>query len=437
MQRRFIMVVLILLLCLSAGGMARSAYAEDAQGAPVVVINIKGEIDGGQTALVHRALEDAKAKNARAVLVEIDTFGGLVDAATAIRDMIGDSSLETICYVKNRAWSAGALIALSNKKIAIAPGGSIGAAEPIPATEKTVAALKAEFAATANKFGRNPLVAEAMVDKSLGFPGYAAPGQILALTDYQAVKVGYADLVAANRNEVLAHYGLAGYPVLEYSQGWTEKLAGWLSNPTVRAGLISLIFLAIFTEIKTAGLGAAAFIGFAAALLLFGSGWITGLDSWVEILLFISGAVLIVLEVHAPGTGIFGLGGILCIFASFFLTLGGDVAALNMLAASLLVAVIIFALILKKLPSSRLWARLVLKNAETTTDGFVSGQDYQPYLGRTGVARTLLRPAGVVEVDGVQLDVVSEGRFIVAGTIVKVVAVSGQRIVVRPVDDTK
>jgi len=434
MQRKFILVGLILLLCLTAGLPARSAYAESA---PVVVIDIKGEIDAGQTALVHKALEDAKAKNAQAILVEIDTFGGLVDSATAIRDMISDSSLETICYVKNRAWSAGALIALSNKKIAIAPGGSIGAAEPIPTTEKTVAALKAEFAATANKYGRNPRVAEAMVDKSLGFPGYAKPGEILALTDYQAVKVGYADLVAANRNEVLAHYGLAGAPLLEYSQGWTEKLAGWLSNATVRAGLVSLIFLAIFTEIKTAGLGAAAFIGLAAALLLFGSGWLTGLASWVEILLFVSGAVLIVFEVHAPGTGIFGLGGILCIFASFFLTLGGDVAALDWLAASLLVAVVIFLLILKKLPSSRLWARLVLKNAETTTDGFVSGQDYQPYLGRTGVARTLLRPAGVVDIDGVQLDVVSEGRFIVAGTVVKVVAVSGQRIVVRPVDDTK
>ena len=138
---------------------------------PIISIAIKGEINGGQAALVHRAMADANSKGAKAVLIEIDTFGGLVDAAVSIRDMIVNSPVTTICYVKNRAWSAGALIALSHKHIAIAPGGSIGAAEPIPTTEKTVAALKAEFAATANRTGRNPKVAEAMVDKSLGFPG--------------------------------------------------------------------------------------------------------------------------------------------------------------------------------------------------------------------------------------------------------------------------
>ena len=131
---------------------------------PVISISIKGEINGGQAALVHKAMTDAGSKQAQAVLIEIDTFGGLVDSAVSIRDMIINSPVPTICYIKNRAWSAGALIAVSHKHIAIAPGGSIGAAEPIPTTEKTVAALKAEFAATANRTGRNPQVAEAMVD---------------------------------------------------------------------------------------------------------------------------------------------------------------------------------------------------------------------------------------------------------------------------------
>lgn len=432
MRRVSIGLVLAVLVAVASGFAAPVVHGA---AAPVVIINIKGEIDGGQSALVHKAMVEAKAQNARAVLVEIDTFGGLVNAATAIRDMISDSPVETICYIKNRAWSAGALIALSHKRIAIAPGGSIGAAEPIPTTEKTVAALKAEFAATANKTGRNPRVAEAMVDKSLGFPGYAEPGQILALTDYQAVQVGYADLVATDRAAVLAYYGLADAPQQEYSQGWAEKLAGWLSNPTVRGGLLSLMFLAILTEIKTAGLGLAAFIGLLAALLFFGSGWLTGLSGWMEILLFIGGAILILLELHAPGFGLFGLGGVACIFASFFLTLGGDVAALNLLAIALVIAVVIFLLIVKRLPSSRLWQKLVLKDAETTSEGFVSGHDYRPYLGRSGVTLTLLRPAGMVDIDGVHLDVVSEGQYIQTGTRIKVVSVSGHRIVVRPTDD--
>ena len=424
---------LAVVLILASSLISLPASAEGA--APVVLINIKGEIDGGQAALVHKAMAEAKSKNAQAVVVEIDTFGGLVDAATAIRDMISDSPVLTVCYVKNRAWSAGALIALSHRKIAIAPGGSIGAAEPIPTTEKTVAALKAEFASTANKTGRNPKVAEAMVDKSLGFPGYAEPGQILALTDYQAVQVGYADLVAGDRGAVLAHYGLSEAPLLEFSQGWAEKLAGWLSNPTVKGILISLIILAIMAEIKTAGLGIGAFIALLCALLLFGSGWITGLSGWVEIALFIGGAVLFILELHAPGLSIFGIGGIICILASFFFTLGGDMRALNILAFSLVAAVIAFMMIVKRLPSSKLWARLVLKDAETTTAGFVSGQDYQAYLGKTGIALTLLRPAGMIDIDGAHLDVVSEGKYIPAGTMVKVVSVIGQRIVVRLVSD--
>jgi membrane-bound serine protease (ClpP class) len=431
-MRRFALILTMLAFAVS---LAAGPTVHGQGGAPVIVINIKGEIDGGQAALVHKAMAEAKEKNARAVLIEIDTFGGLVDAATVIRDRISEAPVETICHIKNRAWSAGALIAIAHKKIAIAPGGSIGAAEPIPATEKTIAALKAEFAATANKSGRNPRVAEAMVDKTLGLPGYAEPGQILALTDYQAVKVGYADLVAAERAEVLEHFGLAGAPLIEYHQGWAEKLAGFLSNPVVKSALLTLIFLAIMTEIKTAGLGVAALVGLGAVLLFFASQWLTGLAGWVEIALFIAGAVLIVIEIYTPGMGLFGLGGILCILASFFLTLGGDLTALNLMAVSLVIALGIFLLIVKKLPSSRLWARLVLRDAETTSAGFVSAEDYQGYLGRTGVVLKILRPAGLVDIDGAHLDVVSEGQFIVAGTKVKVVSVSGNRIVVRPLTD--
>jgi membrane-bound serine protease (ClpP class) len=426
-----ILITLMLALAFALTTVPAAYCAE----APVVVINIKGEIDGGQAALVHKALAEAKTKGAKAVLVEIDTFGGLVDAATVIRDKIGEAGVDTICYVKNRAWSAGALIAIAHKKIAIAPGGSIGAAEPIPATEKTIAALKAEFAATANKTGRDPRVAEAMVDKTLGLPGYAEPGKILALTDYQAVKVGYADLVAAERSEVLAHFGLAGAPVVEYTQGWAEKMAGWLSNPMVKSALITLIFLALLTEIKTGGLGLGAIIGVGAVLLFFASQWLSGLAGWMEIILFIVGACLIVFEIFTPGMGIFGLGGIVCILASFFLTLGGDLTALNLLAGSLVAAVVIFLIILRKLPTSRLWSRLVLKDAETSSAGFVSSGDYKSYLGQTGITLTLLRPAGVIDIAGTHLDVVSEGQYIKPGNKVKVVSVSGNRIVVRPIED--
>ncbi|EAX47526.1 protein of unknown function DUF107 [Thermosinus carboxydivorans Nor1] len=407
--------------------------ADDRQ--PVLLIPIKGEINGSQAALVRRVLTEASAQKAQAVLIEIDTFGGLVDPAVAIRDIIIDYPLPTICYVKNRAWSAGALIALAHKHIVIAPGGSLGAAEPIPATEKTIAALKAEFAATANKRGRDPRIAEAMVDKTLGLPGYAQPGQILALTDYQAQQVGYADLVAPDRETVLRRYGLENAPLIEHAPGWAERAAGWLSDPMVKSLLLSIIFLAVLTEIKTAGMGVAALLGLVAALHFFGSQWLTGFAGWLEILLFVGGLVLLAIEIYVPGFGFFGIIGTVSILVSFFLTLGGGLFALNVLAGSLILAVIIFLVIVKHLPTSKLWTKLVLKESETTQAGFVSARDYSQFIGKTGTVISFLRPAGVIEIEGTQLDVLSEGRYVPPGTRVMVVSVNGSRIVVRPIND--
>lgn len=425
MIRTICLLVLLIMLPLNIVGATANQ--------PVIVVTLKGEIDAGQAALIHRALLEAESQNAQALLMEIDTFGGLVDAAVSIRDRISDSPLKTICFVKNRAWSAGALIAIAHKHIAIAPGGSIGAAEPIPTTEKTIAALKAEFSATASKSGRNPRIAEAMVDKTLGFPGYAAPGQILALTDNQAKEVGYADLVTTDRAAVLNHFGLGNTPVVTFQQEWPEKLTGILSSPTVKSLLLSIIFLAVMTEIKTAGMGVAAFIGLVAAALFFGSQWLSGIAGWLEILLFMGGILLIVIELYTPGAGIFGIAGIVSIFASIFLTLGGGLVALNMLAISLVIAVVVFLFILRWLPTSKLWARLVLRDSTQSQQGYVSSQDYSKFLNKTGIVTSLLRPSGVIEIEGTWLDVVSEGQFIEPGVHVKVVSVTGNRIVVRPI----
>lgn len=424
---------MITILGLAPSQLVPAAAASD----QVIAVVIKGEIDGGQAALIQRAFSEASRLNAKAVIVEIDTFGGQVDAAVQMRDKISDSPVQTIAYIKNRAWSAGALIAIAHKNIAIVPGGSIGAAEPIPTTEKTVAAVKAEFAATANKTGRNPRVAEAMVDKSLGFPGYAEPGQILALTDYQAIQVGYADVVASDREAVLAHFGLAGQPVVEYQLEGIERFAGWLSNPTVKSALLTLVFLAIMTEIKTAGMGVAAIVAIIGAILFFGSQWLTGVAGLLEILLFIGGIVLLIVELYVPGFGFFGIAGLGSILASFFLTLGGDLPALTSMTLSLAAAIIIFLFIVKRLPTSKLWKHVVLQDAETTQQGFTSAADHSRYIGKTGKTLTQLRPAGIIEIDGVRLDVVSEGQFVPVGVAVRVIAIEGGRIAVHPVEDNK
>ena len=411
--------------------------ATAADSSPVVVVSIQGEIDAGQTALVYKALGEAADKKAGTLLVEIETFGGQVDAAVKIRDMISDSKLRTICYVKNRAWSAGALIAISHQHIVMAPGGSMGAAEPIPTTEKTVSAVRAEFAATATKMGRNPKVAEAMVDKTLGYAQYASPGKILSLVDFQAVEVGYADLVAPERAAVLSYYGLQGAPVIEVQGGWAERIAGWLSDPLVKSALVGIIFLAVMTEIKTAGTGVAALIGILATALFFGTQWITGVATWVEVLLFLVGLILLAIELVIPGFGIFGIAGIACVLFSLFLTLGGGIGALNIMAGGTIAATVAFLLLLRYLPTSKLWHRLTLKDAQKNDRGYTSSVDLSALADKEGIVLTFLRPAGTVEIEGNVYDVVSEGRFVEPGARIKVLSVNGNRIVVRAIEELK
>ena len=105
--------------------------------------------------------------------------------------------------------------------------------------------------------------------------------------------------------------------------------------------------------------------------------------------------------------------------------------AVTMLSLSLIVAIIVFLLILKFLPSSKLWGKLVLNEVETGQAGFTSSDDHSLYLGREGVVVNLLRPAGIIEIDGIHIDVVSEGEYIEPGIKVKVVSVNGSRIVVH------
>jgi len=155
----------------------------------VLIVHIEGEIELGLTKYVERALKNLDG--VKGVIFVIDTFGGAVDAATQIRDKIlelNNKGILTIAWIKGRAWSAGALITLANKKIVFSSGGSLGAAEPIPATEKTISALKGEFESTCEANGRDPLIGAAMVDKEIEIEGLVKKGEILTLSKEMAKK---------------------------------------------------------------------------------------------------------------------------------------------------------------------------------------------------------------------------------------------------------
>ncbi|MBD5634624.1 MAG: ATP-dependent Clp protease proteolytic subunit, partial [Candidatus Eremiobacteraeota bacterium] len=175
-----------MLALVGALGTVRAAPAGGAVG-DVIIVPIEGTVDEGMAHLVQRAVAEANATHARAVVLDVNTPGGLVSAAFEIRDAMLSANVPTLAYVSERAYSAGALISLSARRIVMAPGSSIGAAEPIPNDPKHVSALRAEFASTAGLNHRDETLAAAMVDKSVAAPGYKKPGTILTFTAAEAL----------------------------------------------------------------------------------------------------------------------------------------------------------------------------------------------------------------------------------------------------------
>ena len=195
--------------------------------------------------------------------------------------------------------------------------------------------------------------------------------------------------------------------------------------------LLSILFLGLMVEFKTGGLGVGAMLGLTAAGVFFGSRYVQGLVSMVQIGIFLAGVLCIVIEMLAPTVGLLAGLGVAAMLYSVVLALGGTMNAVGALVAAVAIAVIIFVLIVKRLPSSRLWRKLVLHDSTTTESGYVSAETRMDLVGCTGRTETELRPSGRALVAGQPVDVVSEGAFIGKGTPVVVVSASGSRVVVR------
>ncbi|HHY09591.1 MAG TPA: hypothetical protein GX528_03400, partial [Firmicutes bacterium] len=214
MKKRFVLVI-ISLLCLAVPAAALAKVS-------VYSLPIKGEIEPGLAEFVARGLALAE-KNNGVLLLEINTFGGRVDAATEIKDMLVRTKTPVIAYVSERAWSAGALITLAAPQVGMAPGSSIGSAEPRPLDEKTVSALKAEFEATAQRVGRDGKVAAAMVDADVEIEGLVEKGKILSLSAKEALEWGFADVIGQNNHEILTYFGYDEYEIIHVTPHWAER----------------------------------------------------------------------------------------------------------------------------------------------------------------------------------------------------------------------
>jgi membrane-bound serine protease (ClpP class) len=408
-------------------------------------IPVTGTVEMGLAPFVERSLREAAAAGATAAVLELDTPGGRVDAAERISDALSDAPLPVYAWVNRRAFSAGALIALSTNRVYMRPGSVMGAATPVggdgvKAAEKYVSAMRSEFRAIAEARGLDPRVAEAMVDEAVEVPGVVAKGQLLSLSTEEAKRVGYA-AEAADWDALMGHIGAPGARVVEARANWAEQLVRFFSNPLVAPLLLSLGFLGLIVEIKTPSFGLAGVVGLACLALFFGSHLIIGLAGWESIILFAAGLVLLAVEAFVlPGFGVAGFLGILAVLASIVLSMvgrrptGTDIAvAGGVIAGSLAVVLVVSWQLLRHLSADQQRQRGTLWATTSRAQGYVASPLRTDLVGAEGVALTDLRPAGTARFGDERVDVVSEGPFVTAGTAVRITRAEGYRHVVRPV----
>lgn len=415
----------------------------------VYVVPIEGVIDLGLAPFVERVLEEAAGADAAAVILEINTFGGRVDAAVLIRDALLRARVRTVAFVNKRAISAGALITLASETIAMADGGTIGAAMPVeiglpgapaqPVAEKTVSYMRKEFRATAESRKRPPLLAEAMVDADVELPGVSEKGKLLTLTTEEALQHKLADFRADSLEAVLQSLDLADAEVRRVSQTWAETLVRFLTHPVVSSLLMTIGMLGIIVELRTPGLGVPGILGVASLALFFWGHWLVQLAGWEELLLVGIGLVLVATEVFViPGFGLAGVLGLTALLGGLGLSAVGTGATWTMIltavgrvAFSLVLAIAASLAVLRVLPSLPFGRRLILETElPAGAEGASAPESDRRWLGKRGTAASPLRPAGIAHIEGERVDVVSDGELIEAGEPIEVIRVDGNRIVV-------
>lgn len=432
-------LVFTLLVCLTAIAMPLKSDAEG-NAVKVYVVPLHNEVEKGLYNFLERAIKSAEQDGANAIIFDIDTPGGAVDAADKIGKLFSETDMKTIAFVNNRALSAGAFIALNADEIYMVPSGKMGSAAVITqdgnaADKKAQSYWRAAMINAAESSNRDPKYAEAMADEEIDLKDLGAPkGKLLTLTSSQANQIGYSEGTVNNQKELLKELGLEQAELIHFKESFADKAARFLTNPVVIPILLTIGSLGLVVELYSPGFGLPGIAGISSLLLFFYGHLVSGLAGYESLILFIIGIGLVLLEFFIT-SGLVGFLGFVAILASFFLA-SGDVEQMAVSIFIALLATFILAVILVKVFGKKLtlFNRLVLTDSTSTEGGYISNKDRHELLGKEGILLTDLRPAGTAVLDGERLDVVSEGSFVVKGTKVVVVKTEGSRIVVRPLE---
>ncbi len=432
-----------------------SSFSQDNQEKKLIYkFDIKKEIAPPVWHTTRLALEEAVLKGADIILIEMSTYGGLLESADSIRTKILDSPIPVFVFINHNAASAGALIAIACDSIYMTTGSSIGAATVVDQEGKVVpdkyqSYMRAMMRSTAEANGRDPNIAQAMVDPRIEIEGVIDSGSVLTFTASEAVKNGYCEGIAEDTEEVLKLAGIEEYEIIEQELTAMDKIISFLINPVVSGILIMVIVGGIYFELQAPGIGLPSIAAILAALLYFAPLYLEGLADHWEILVFVVGLILILVEIFAiPGFGVAGISGIFLVIAGLTLSLIDNVGFnfrpvdFNKLISSFFLVIIsIFISIVgsyyltKSLFSrNRLFGSLALETVQSSEDGFTTSDSrYREMVGRKGIAQTILRPAGKVMISDESFDATAITGYIEKGDEIEVVRYETTQLFVKRV----
>jgi len=421
----------------------------------VYVFKISDEIAKPVWYKTKKALKEASAMKADYILIQMNTYGGLLEIADSIRTAILNTKIPVWVFIDNNAASAGALISIACDSIYMREGANIGAATVVNQTgeqlpDKYQSYMRSLMRSTAQATGRNPDIAQAMVDPRIHVEGVNDSGQVVTFTAQEAMKHGYCNAMAENIPGVLKKAGIENCTIHEQQLTATDKIIGFLTSPMVAGILIVLIIAGIYFEFQTPGAAFPILIAVIAASLYFAPHYLEGLAANWEILVFVAGVILLAVEIFAiPGFGVTGILGIFMMVMGLTLAMIDNTyfdfsqgAAAKLTEAFFIVVIAFFISITGSIYLTRklftgktFFGDLALISTQQKEEGYTSADaSYQDIGGKTGIAYTMLRPAGKVMIEGVLYDATALTGYIEKGESVEVIKYETAQLFVRRIN---
>ncbi|MGL1885088.1 MAG: nodulation protein NfeD [Reichenbachiella sp.] len=418
----------------------------------VLQINLDAEIDPRTNRLTRLGLERAEELDVDYVIIEMDTYGGALTDADDIRTRVLEFEKPIYVFINKDAASAGALISIACDSIYMASGASIGAATVVTqdgaaAPDKYQSYMRSIMRSTAEATGRNPSIAEAMVDETIEVDSISSTGKVITFSTSEAIKNGFCEAQVKNLDEIMSRSGVESYELVVFELSAAEKMISVFINPFVSGILIMIIIGGIYFELQTPGVGFPILASFVALVLYFIPYYMNGLAEYWELSLFIVGVVLIALEIFViPGFGVAGVSGIIFTSGSLLLImLNNDFLDFSfvpqddvILAAFTTfiglaggIGLLFFGSV--KLTESKAFQRIALQTVLDSKAGYTSNFKKESFIGKTGVAYTVLRPSGKVMIDEVLYDAFTRGSYMEKDTKVEVIGEEGTSLKVKTI----